>query len=48
MARELGLLREERELPLPSTFMLSVRNLATAHGIIEKMEAAPPPQDQPE
>jgi hypothetical protein len=48
MARELGLLREERELPLPSTFMLSVRNLATAHGIIEKMEAAPPPEDLPE
>jgi len=48
MAKELGILREERELPLPSTFMLSVRNLATAHGIIEKMEAASPPEEPPE
>ncbi|HHD57025.1 MAG TPA: hypothetical protein ENK89_05035 [Desulfobulbaceae bacterium] len=48
MARELGILREDRALPLPSTFMLSVRNLAAAHGIIEKVEAAPPPEDPPE
>lgn len=47
MARELGILREDRALPLPSTFMLSVRNLAAAHGIIEKVEVAPPPEDPP-
>ncbi len=47
MARELGILRQERPLPLPSTFMLSVRNLAAAHGIIEKVEAATPPEDPP-
>ena len=48
MARELGILREDRALPLPSTFMLSVRNLAGVHGIIEPQKAAPPPEDQPE
>jgi len=48
MARELGILREERALPLPSTFMLSVRNLAGVHGIIEPQKAAPPPEDAPE
>ncbi len=48
MARELGILREDRALPLPSTFMLSVRNLAAAHGIIEKPEVASPPEDPPE
>ena len=45
MARALGILREDRELPLPSTFMLSVRNLAAVHGIIEPQKAAPPPED---
>jgi hypothetical protein len=48
MAKALGILREDRTLPLPSTFMLSVRNLAAAHGIIEKVEVAPPPEDLPE
>lgn len=47
IARELGLLVEDRGLPLPSTFMLSVRNLAAAHGIIEQVQAAPPPEDRP-
>ena len=48
MARALGLLEAARELPLPSTFMLQVRTLAVAHGLIEPMApearaaAAPP------
>ena len=37
MARALGILQEERELPLPSTFMLEVRRLAALHGLIEPM-----------
>lgn len=45
MAKALGVLREDRALPLPSTFMLSVRNLAAVHGIIESQKAAPPPED---
>jgi hypothetical protein len=48
MAKELGILREDRALPLPSTFMLSVRNLAGVHGIIEPQKAAPPPEESPE
>lgn len=44
MAKALGLLQEERVLPLPSTFMLQVRMLASSHGLIEPMEATPPPE----
>ena len=44
MAKALGLLMEERDLPLPSTFMLQVRQLAAAHGLIELMAPAPPPE----
>ena len=44
MARTLGILQEERNLPLPSTFMLSVRNLASVHGLVEPMQAAEPPR----
>jgi len=47
MAKTLGLLQEERTLPLPSTFMLSVRNLAVTHGLVEKQEAAPPAEEKP-
>lgn len=47
MARSLGLLKEDRVLPLPSTFMLSVRNLASVHGLVESVEVAPPPVDPP-
>ncbi|PIE59514.1 MAG: hypothetical protein CSA32_03950 [Desulfobulbus propionicus] len=35
MARELGILQETRALPMPSTFMLSVRTLAAEKGLIE-------------
>ncbi|WP_035215813.1 hypothetical protein [Desulfobulbus elongatus] len=45
MARALGILQEDQELPLPSTFMLQVRRLAAEHGLIEPMAAAPPPAE---
>lgn len=45
MAKALGILQEERELPLPSTFMLQVRTLAAHHGLIEPMESAAPPAE---
>jgi len=47
MAKALGILQEERPLPLPSTFMLQVRTLAASHGLIEPMQAAPPPEEPP-
>ena len=45
MAKALGILQEERELPLPSTFMLQVRTLAAHHGLVEAMEATAPPTE---
>lgn len=45
MAKALGILQEERDLPLPSTFMLQVRTLAAVHGLIEPMETTPPPEE---
>ncbi|MCL2789068.1 MAG: hypothetical protein FWD79_00330 [Desulfobulbus sp.] len=45
MARALGILQEDRELPLPSTFMLQVRSLAAEHGLVEPM--APPAEEPP-
>ena len=47
MARALGLLEEARELPLPSTFMLQVRTLAVAHGLIEPMAPEDPTAADP-
>ena len=46
MAKALGILQEERALPMPSTFMLQVRTLAAAHGLIEPMQADAP-EDPP-
>ena len=43
MARTLGLLQEERPLPLPSTFMTTVRQLAAEHGLVEPMQPQPTP-----
>ena len=43
MAKALGLLQEERPLPMPSTFMLAVRNLAVDQGLVEKI--IPPAKD---
>lgn len=42
MAKALGILQEERPLPMPSTFMLSVRNLASANGLVNPLQATPP------
>lgn len=36
-ARALGLLLEERPLPLPSTFMLSARSLGVEHGLLQPL-----------
>lgn len=46
MAKALGILQEERALPMPSTFMLQVRTLAAAHSLIEPMQADAP-EDPP-
>ncbi len=47
MAKALGILEEDRPLPLPSTFMMQVRALAADHGLVEPMQAAPPPEESP-
>jgi hypothetical protein len=47
LAKELGLLDEERVLPMPSTFMIAVRKLGAEYGLVEAMEANPP-VDAPE
>ncbi|PID72244.1 MAG: hypothetical protein CSA31_02860 [Desulfobulbus propionicus] len=44
MAKALGILQEERALPMPSTFMLSVRTLAGEYGLVKQMKAAPEPE----
>ncbi len=38
MAKELGLLEEERVLPMPSTFMIAVRKLGAEYGLVEAAE----------
>lgn len=43
LAKELGLLDEGRELPLPSTFILSVRKLGAESGLVKPMTSPPPP-----
>lgn len=40
MAKALGILQENRPLPLPSTFMLQVRTLAAQNGLIMPMQTA--------
>jgi hypothetical protein len=45
LAKELGLLDEERELPLPSTFMLSVRKLGAEAGIVKPVKSTAPIQE---
>ncbi|MBV5317946.1 MAG: hypothetical protein JZU50_09045 [Desulfobulbaceae bacterium] len=47
MAKALGLLQEERALPLPSTFMLQVRKMASEYGLIEPMPAASSSEGSP-
>ena len=48
LAKELGLLDEKRELPLPSTFMLSVRRLGAESGLVKPMNSTPPPLTEQE
>ena len=43
MAKELGLLDEERVLPMPSTFMIAVRKLGAEYGLVEALDATPDP-----
>ncbi len=47
MAKELGLLDEERVLPMPSTFMIAVRQLGAAYGLVEEFSATPEVEDPP-
>lgn len=42
MARTLGVLQEDRDLPMPSTFMLSVRKLGARYGLLEEMQPGEP------
>ena len=41
-ARTLGILDEDRTMPMPSTFMLAVRRLGAEHGLLEKMQPNDP------
>lgn len=41
-ARALGVLQEERTIPLPSTFMLAVRQLGASSGLIQPKRARDP------
>jgi len=47
-ARALGILQEDRTIPLPSTFMILIRRLGAEYGLLEPMQANDPPADQPE
>ena len=40
-ARALGLLQEERSIPMPSTFMIAVRKLGSEHGLLQAPQAKP-------
>ncbi len=44
-AKELGFLVEEREVPLPSSFMTSVRELGKLHNLLIPLEQITPDQD---
>ena len=48
LANEMGLLDKERELPMPSTFMLSVRKLGAESGFVKPMTSTPPPLTEQE
>ena len=41
-ARAVGVLQEERTVPMPSTFMLLVRQLGSKHGLLKSMPAQDP------
>ena len=40
-ARALGVLQEERPIPMPSTFMILVRQLGARHGLVEPVSGSP-------
>lgn len=42
LAKELGLLDQDRVLPMPSTFMIAVRKLGAEYGLVEEMESTVP------
>ena len=44
-AKALGILLEDRDLPLPSTFMLAVRRLGVDHGLLAPLAATGPAAD---
>jgi hypothetical protein len=48
MAKELGLLDEQRVLPMPSTFMIAVRKLGAEYGLVEAMESSVPLEEPPQ
>ena len=41
-AKAVGVLQEERAVPMPSTFMLAVRQLGSTHGLLKPMETQNP------
>lgn len=41
-AREFGLLEMDRSVPLPSTFMIAVRNLGATYGLLEPIQYQDP------
>jgi len=43
-ARVVGILQEDRTLPMPSTFMISIRNLGARYGLVESMQTDNPDQ----
>ncbi|MDH3346744.1 MAG: hypothetical protein OEM02_01400 [Desulfobulbaceae bacterium] len=45
MARALGILKEERPLPMPSSFMITVRALGAQCGLLVPMSPSEPPTD---
>lgn len=47
-ARALGVLQEDRSIPLPSTFMIFVRQLGARYGLLESMQASEQPSEQQE
>lgn len=47
-ARALGVLQEDRSIPLPSTFMIFVRQLGAGYGLVEPMQANEQPSEQQE
>jgi len=45
-AKALGILQEDRPLPMPSNFMISVRGLGARYGLLESLVGASPASEQ--